>query len=49
MAYIGFRETVYTVSEGNAVRVCVEVIPDGCNIDFPFDVSFTTFDGSAGN
>ena len=47
MAHVQFSETVYTVSETNAVRVCVEVTPGGCDINFPFDISFTTIDGSA--
>lgn len=49
VAYIGFDETVHTVSEADNVRVCVHVTPSGCEINFPFDISFTTIDGTAGN
>ena len=51
MTFVGFRETVYEVTEGNDVTVCVEVrnSPGGCTVNFPFDISFETIDNSSGN
>lgn len=52
MASVGFDATVYTVDEGGMVQVCVEVVStshDNCLVTFPFNISFTTGDDSAGN
>lgn len=49
VAIVGFRETIYAADEGSVVSVCVEVPAGGCDINFPFDIRFTTIDGTAGN
>ena len=49
---IGFDDTAYMVDEGGMVAFCVGVedaSSTNCVINFPFNISFTTFDGSAGN
>ena len=50
-AVVGLERTFYNVPEDvGVVEVCVIVyVPSGsCPIAFPFDVSFSTNDGSAG-
>ena len=54
MAVVGLERTFYQIMEGvGVVEVCAIVYqPDGgitCPIAFPFDVSLSTFDGTAGN
>ena len=47
-----FEQTSYTVDEGSMVAFCVGVegaSPTSCVVNFPFNISFTTFGGSAGN
>ena len=51
VAVVGLEETFYQVSETDGVvEVCVVIYePDiVCPIEFPFDVSLSTFDESAG-
>ena len=53
MAVVGLERTFYSVSEDvGVVEVCAIVYqPDSgitCPITFPFDVSLSTLDGSAG-
>lgn len=51
-ATVGLEQTVYVVSEdGTSVEVCAVVYsPDvDCPIEFSFDVSLSTRNGSAGN
>ena len=49
-ASIVFMNPYHTVSESRGVEVvCAQVdSPNGCDIDFPFDISLETSDGSAG-
>ena len=48
---VGLEETMYSVSEGDGtVEVCVVVFSpsDSCPISFPFSVSLSTSDNTAG-
>ena len=51
MAVVGLEMTSYTIAEHHQLlEVCARVFdPDlECPISFPFDMFFTTVDGSAG-
>ena len=51
VARVGLEKTSYTVDKNRrVVEICVRVFePDiGCPIDFAFDLTFDTIDGSAG-
>ena len=51
VARVGLEKTSYTVDKNRSVvEICVRVFePDiGCPIDFAFDLTFDTIDGSAG-
>ena len=49
-AWLGLEETVYNVSEGTDVEVCIIVYNPmiDCPIEFSFNVSFSTTNHSAG-
>ena len=49
---MGLERTLYNVSEDvGVVEVCTVVYSPslGCPISYPFNVSFSTIDGTAGN
>ena len=51
-ASVGFNSTAYRMEEGDIMIFCVEVVGathGSCHINFPFNISITTVDSSAGD
>ena len=52
VAMVGFEKTIYEVDEGRMEALCVKVVNasrSNCLVNFPFNISFTMVDMSAGN
>ena len=50
--FVGFNSTVYRVEEGDIMVFCAEVVGathGSCLVNFPFNISITTADSSAGD